>query len=851
MTVPGISRATRLGGALVACLLVLLSTSLVALRWQLSPPPPYTVDLGNPDTAASHFYGVEESGSRRFRWSRTLSAVSLPALASRQVISVTVNPGRPDPAESVTFHLFDGDRPLATHQAMPGWNTYTATVGTRFSPDVRLVIESDTFYPGIEDRRRLGLAVSSIDASPVQGRTGLVLPPFLWIVLSAIVPLLPLFGFGDRHPRVRYALALASTVLPPLISVLLPTAMALPLFAWLVGLSTAAAIFWRIAIAERAGLFLLLRRMVPQSRHSEVAGVGLLALVLAVIMTWPLASRLGTDMPGWPADNFAFLYKLWWFRTALFDLGVSPLFDPNSYAPFGFNLGQGEPTLLNTLPGSLIGTLSSDVIAYNLLALASFVVSAVGGYLLVRELTGLRSAALLGGIAFAFCPYRMSQFAGHLQLLGTGWIALTFYFAERALRTHRARDGAFAGLNLALAALSAWYYAYMVGLVLALYIVVRAIQLGSFRSLMRPLLAATVTLVVVAGPAALPSLLLWRSGELSHSAKAADEHSAALADYLVPNQLHPVWGETGMRAHANQNVIESSLYLGLVPLSIIALGLLSARRSLSITMKRLWRAWVAVFAISAVLSLGLFLHDGSGQVRVALSGGTAPVPMPGSILYDWLPFYSSMRAFARFGVLTALATAALMGLAWRAILHRNQTTFNRYGVTTTVAVFSLLLFDFWTAPYSWGTSQVSPTPVTSFLAQAPPGTVMQMPFESTKHGLPLWRATYYNKPVSYGYDTFEPAAFRAARPLLEDFPSDASLRLLSGWGVRYIVVSANAYGAEWAGTSAYLQSLPKLRHLGDFAEPRHWSVDPGVLDARPDLIEYAVPDTLAVFELQP
>jgi hypothetical protein len=103
--------------------------------------------------------------------------------------------------------------------------------------------------------------------------------------------------------------------------------------------------------------------------------------------------------------------------------------------------------------------------------------------------------------------------------------------------------------------------------------------------------------------------------------------------------------------------------------------------------------------------------------------------------------------------------------------------------------------------------------------------------------------------VAYGYDTFEPPQWRRERPALESFPEDASLDVLRGWGVRYVVVSANAYGADWPGASAYLKSLPRLRHLADFDEQRAWEVDPAVADARPDMVEYLVPDTFSLFEL--
>ena len=81
--------------------------------------------------------------------------------------------------------------------------------------------------------------------------------------------------------------------------------------------------------------------------------------LLAVLATWPLATQLATALPGWPGDNFAFLYKIWWVATAL-RAGAEPVQRPaSSSAPFGFNFGRGEPTLPNTLPGALIA-LGSD-----------------------------------------------------------------------------------------------------------------------------------------------------------------------------------------------------------------------------------------------------------------------------------------------------------------------------------------------------------------------------------------------------------------------------------------------------------------------------------------------------------
>jgi 4-amino-4-deoxy-L-arabinose transferase-like glycosyltransferase len=201
----------------------------------------------------------------------------------------------------------------------------------------------------------------------------------------------------------------------------------------------------------------------------------------------------------------------------------------------------------------------------------------------------------------------MSQFAGHLQLLGTGWIALAFYFLERLLKTGRLRHGILLGLSFALAALSAWYYAYMVGLALGAYFLLRvgvSKLRPSLKRLLPGLLAGTSVFLVLASPVAIPSLQLWAQGGLTHSAKAADEHSAAPTDYVVPNPLQPIWGEAGMRFRAEQNVIESALYVGFVAALVIAVGWIWLRRHTDVKERRLWSTWLLL-----ALGASYFLWD--------------------------------------------------------------------------------------------------------------------------------------------------------------------------------------------------------------------------------------------------
>jgi hypothetical protein len=348
--------------------------------------------------------------------------------------------------------------------------------------------------------------------------------------------------------------------------------------------------------------------------------------------------------------------------------------------------------------------------------------------------------------------------------------------------------------------------------------------------------------------AALPSLRLYAEGGLTHSAKAADEHSASPLDYVIPNQLHPVWGEPFMRAHAEENIIETNLYAGFALCTVILAGWLARRRARG-EAGRASGPWVVLVVVAGVLSLGLTLHGLEGTLQMGWPWGEGPVPMPGQLLYDWLPFYSSMRAYARFGLLVALGLVALGGIAWGYLLRWGPGGFRvRSRWLATVALVAVVV-DLWAAPYAWGMSPVRESEPARFVASLPAGAVMRMPLAASQSGPALWAQVYYGKPVAYGYETFEPEGWRARRPELETFPDEQALDVLAEWGVRYVVVDGNSYGANWPGTLEYLKSLPRLRHLGDFEGQRGWDVDPAVLDAQPEHEVYALPESVGVFEL--
>ena len=81
------------------------------------------------------------------------------------------------------------------------------------------------------------------------------------------------------------------------------------------------------------------------------------------------------------------------------------------------------------------------ILSYNLLFLSTFVLSGLGMFLFVREITGSARAGFVAGLIYAFAPYRVPQFS-HLQVISSQWMpfalyGLRRYFDDAARMAHR------------------------------------------------------------------------------------------------------------------------------------------------------------------------------------------------------------------------------------------------------------------------------------------------------------------------------------------------------------------------------------------------------------------------------
>lgn len=416
-----------------------------------------------------------------------------------------------------------------------------------------------------------------------------------------------------------------------------------------------------------------------------------------MVWTWPLVLGLAHDVP---ADFGDPLLNSWILAWDVTHLGRG-LWNANIFYPHPLALAYSEHLLPQAIAIAPVYALTKNpILCYNLVFLSTFVLSAVGAYLLAREFTGSHPAAIVAGLAFAFAPYRVASLS-HVQVLSSAWMPFTLFAFRRYFVTGRPRALAGAAVAWTLQNLSCGYYLLFFSPIVVLYlaweIVTRRTQISR-----RGVIAVTAACVVVAMvtvPFVMPYLQLRGLGFEPRPIPDVEKFSADVYGYFTADPNVRAWGSIA-RAFSKPEgalfpgatvlvlaAIAARPPLALAPLAIVLVPLLGIRVPLirmssvsrtvlfsavasavivlaSTEQRRRLRAWVAspvamlVFVtIAAVtLSFGPDIHSHGRQVAES---------SPYLWLYRYVPGFDGLRVPSRFATIATLGLATLAAFAVR------------------------------------------------------------------------------------------------------------------------------------------------------------------------------------------
>lgn len=203
--------------------------------------------------------------------------------------------------------------------------------------------------------------------------------------------------------------------------------------------------------------------------------------VVAVAFSWPLLPNISTHLTGDPGgDTGVYVWNQWVFQHGALVEHRNPLTTQHifSLTRSPVDLSQHNYTLfLDVLAMPLMGWLGT-VATFNLVYLASVVLTAWMTFVLARRLTGGHAPeAWLAGLAFAWAPLMVARSTGHFSLVAAAPLPAFLWCLHRLDRSERLRDSVLAGAVVAWAAFCDAYYAVYCLMIGALYVTSRVLRL--------------------------------------------------------------------------------------------------------------------------------------------------------------------------------------------------------------------------------------------------------------------------------------------------------------------------------------------------------------------------------------
>ncbi|NUQ39280.1 MAG: hypothetical protein HUU23_16160, partial [Caldilineales bacterium] len=544
-----------------------------------------------------------------------------------------------------------------------------------------------------------------------------------------------------------------------------------------------------------------------QSPLIKHGGVLLLLAILSLALTWPLLPHILTHVPGDGIDDPALAWNLWWAKEswvnrAGLDGLAHPVFAADvMFYPIGINLAFYTLTLLNGALSIPLQTAFNLILAANLLTLSSFIIGGFGAYLLAVDLLGgtvddgrktkddapdhaprtthhaprttphaprtTHHAALLAALLYAFASAKLFYVSlGQFNIASSQWLPFIALYLARILRpTARPRDGVMLGLFLCLQTWAELTYGTFGVLLVALVVIAvsgrrlasgvwRRETMRSLTSDLRPLISATAIAAVLFTLGLAPYLAhmlpdMAAEGDfLVEGGGFSDIFSADLAGFLLPTQLHPLFGDlirtladdSALRPDRSQFQVNKGqhLFFGYTVMLLAAWGVWANRR----------RAW----ARGVALLTGLFWLISLGPTLRA-NGYDTGIPGLFPLLLK-IPFFQANRYPSRYSVLILLGLSLLLALGGRRLLQTRRAAARPR--LTAALLAALLLFEHLSIPLPLSDFR-PPAPYLALAADPAPGAVLDLPI-GWRNGFNVfgksdtiimftqWYQTYHGRP---------------------------------------------------------------------------------------------------------
>jgi hypothetical protein len=512
-------------------------------------------------------------------------------------------------------------------------------------------------------------------------------------------------------------------------------------------------------------------------------------LALAIVWTWPLALRPGTTMAAPFGDPLLNAWILGWDADRLRH-GLSGLWTAPPFYPYPDTLAYSEHLLGIAVPLAPIYWLTGNaVLLYNVALIGSFALAGIGMYLLARDLTGRRDAAVLAALAFMWCPNRAPHVT-HLQVLMNGWMPVALWALHRYFATGSRRALAGFAVAFVVQGLSNGYFLFFLAVPVSIVAIVELVRhRDRLAARAMHLTAAAIVIGLAIAPVAATYLRVKHEQGLSRTRGDAVQFGARPADYVTVSHQPRLWSRI-LPIGAG----EKELFPGLVVI-VLALGVLVPATR---------REGAAPGLVPA--GVGVPLYAGIAVAAFVLSMG--PEPVLGDAVrfstgpYDWLaavvPGLAGLRAPARFAAVVYVALAVLAAYGAVRLLDRVTVSAIRAAVVLVLGVAAIAEGYMGPLPLERFPSadMAGDRAAYEWLAAQPPGPMIELPLGEPDPAIRYqFRTLIHGNRIVNGYSGYGSALqdFLRGPPSTESGGAD-QLAMFRALGLRYVVIHSQLYG---------------------------------------------------------
>jgi hypothetical protein len=544
-------------------------------------------------------------------------------------------------------------------------------------------------------------------------------------------------------------------------------------------------------------------------------------LSIALLVTWPLALHIGSDLPlGNLRNTTVPLFNLWtleWNADRLMH-GFAGYWDAPIFHPVRGAFAFSEPQAATGTVFAMLRAAFGSIAAYNLTLIAWLTLNGIAAHRLLRVAGVSQLAACAGGVLAVALPFPLKEI-GVLQL--TALFPLLFALAELCvlLRAPAWRAVLRLGVWLALSLWTCIYYALFLSLFLAIALAV-IVARARMRLLRAPLfgsgaLALSMALIAAAPLATVQRNALAqrvRSDKSVHRGSAYAQNYAMLPPHSAGAHLEPWFaGHEGSR----------NLYPGSALLALAIAGAASEWRG---KRRRFARLCVGCALLAVLFSFG---------TRIDLLG-----LQPYALLEHGWPGFAQLRSPYRFAAFAHVFVLVLAGFGLERVARSTPQLRGRpiapawcVVLLAALALIEVVPFGAKLARFpreAMGESWVA------WLRAHPGGAVAMAPPERSGAArdyepIAMLQGLQHGHPIVNGYSGFFPPNAAALANALRRLPDPMSLAYLERLDVRYVVVDRAWLAARQAASHARADGVQA-------AWPREVFSDPArvvyVIDAR-------------------